>query len=65
MKFFQWQRVENGINIPGERAAAADVREYCGVETRADIDEGQESMLKWEQIVYDFRSYTGRVAEAR
>ena len=63
--FLQWLRDEKGINIPGERAAAAYVREYCGVETRADIDEGQESMLKWEQIVYDFRSYTGRVAEAR
>jgi hypothetical protein len=51
-------------NDPAE-CAAQYVRWYCGVETRALLDDATQTQASFDQLVAKFQQAAGRMAEAR
>lgn len=51
--FHKWLTEERGLSVQSEAEAAAYVREYCGVSSRADLDHDEDAGVMFS-VIYDF-----------
>lgn len=63
-KSFQHWLLKTGYAREGDDVAVI-VRKYCGVGSRARLDESDNAAVKWRELHSRFLTETGRVTEAR
>lgn len=59
------KRFQQWIGLPSENAAAEQVRIWCGVNSRAEIDGNKQATSYWASLLARYRNSTGQVAEVR
>jgi hypothetical protein len=57
--FWAWLTEECAVDAHDENAAAARVRELCGVSSRSDLNSplNTQARLKWHQLDYQFQAW--------